>query len=359
MNDATRITKIVRPLVTAFVVVFALIGFALIAAYTAVNLHLTNTDGIIDRQTDEFWKQSGGGTGSVLVSNTFYTKKNYCLLKSLSKKHPSTFIRIMNLVRKNKEELAQHNLNVATENLNISECRGKTGTLSRRDFETLSESTEEEKLFIFSGTEEWDFFKEAVVKDTDVLRRVERETGIKSRILVAQLVAEQMRLFHSDRPFFKKAISPLKVLASMSQFSLGVLGIKEETALKIEENLKNPDSVFYPGAEYDHLLDFETTDTDAERFKRLTHYRNHYYAYLYAALYNKQIIAQWKNSGVDISKRPEILATLYNIGFRNSKPNPDPQTGGAELTIDGKKYSFGRVAYSFYYSGELLDEFPQ
>ena len=33
--------------------------------------------------------------------------------------------------------------------------------------------------------------------------------------------------------------------------------------------------------------------------------------------------------------------------------------GGAALDIDGNQISFGRVAYDFYYSGELLDQFPQ
>lgn len=353
------IHKIAKPFVIGFTVVFALIGLALIAAFIAVNLHLTDTSGIVDRQADEFWKENGGTGGPILTSNTFFTQKNYCNLKRLKKDYPGTFLRIFNLALNEKDELAQHNLNVAIENLDRNECATETGMTSKREFELLADVVDNENLFIFAGTEEWEFFKDSVVKDVEVIKKVERQTGIKSRVLVAQLVAEQMRLFHSDRPFFKKAISPLKVLASMSQFSWGVLGIKEETAKSIEKNLKDTTSPYYLGTEYEHLLDFKTPNTDDERFKRITHYRDHYYAYLYAALFNKQVIAQWYREGVDISNRPEILATLYNIGFRNSKPNPDPQTGGAELTINGKRYSFGRVAYSFYYSGELLDEFPQ
>ncbi|MEI6420555.1 MAG: hypothetical protein WCO30_02875 [bacterium] len=91
---------------------------------------------------------------------------------------------------------------------------------------------------------------------------------------------------------------------------------------------------------------------------RITDEHDHYFAYLYAALFNKQIITEWQKAGFDISNRPEILATLYNIGFSHSEPKDDPQIGGAEIDISGKTYSFGGLAYEFYYSGELLNELP-
>jgi hypothetical protein len=108
-------------------------------------------------------------------------------------------------------------------------------------------------------------------------------------------------------------------------------------------------------------LDFATSteNIDSERFNRVTDEHNHYYTYLYAAILLKQIEKQWLNAGFDISNKPEILATLYNIGFANSKPNAYPQAGGAEIEIAGTKYSFGQLAYEFYYSNELLDIFPR
>ncbi|MBP9701469.1 MAG: hypothetical protein KBD47_00625 [Candidatus Pacebacteria bacterium] len=361
------VKKAVRPIITLAVIVFALIGGGLTFAFVAVNTHLTSSEGIIDRQADGFW-EAGKSTAAVVNSggsDSFFNGQNYCDLKRLKEKYPGTFLRILNLALNDKKELAQNNISVAIDSLNEKEGADFTcdeqfsRDINKRDFEVLADVVDQGDLFIFANTDEWNFFKMAVIKDADILKRVERETGIRSRILVAQLVSEQMRLFYSNRPAFKQAVAPLKVLASMSQFSWGVLGIKEETATAVEKNLKNETSVFYPGPEYENLLDFKTEDKNAERFKRITDYRNHYYAYLYAALYNKQVITQWLREGVDISKRPEILATLYNIGFKNSEPNDDPQTGGAEYIIDGKKYSFGRIAYNFYYSSELLDEFPQ
>jgi len=172
---------------------------------------------------------------------------------------------------------------------------------------------------------------------------------------------EQMRLYTSDRELFKKIFEPLKILGVQSQFSWGVLGLKQETLIQIEKNLKNTTSTLYLDKNYQNMLDFSTSteNIDAERFMRVTDEHNHYYTYLYAAIFLKEIEKQWSNAGFDISGKPEILATLYNIGFAHSIPNANPQVGGAEIEIAKTKYSFGGLAYEFYYSNELLDIFPR
>jgi hypothetical protein len=350
------------------VVCFAFIGFSFIAVYFSVNFHLTNADGILDKQTESFWESSKNTYAATFNSShvePFFNKVNYCSLKKLKVEFPGTFRRILDLALNGEVGLAQKNLDVALKNLmavdkNISFCSEMLAIdITRKDFELLGDRIDSKNLFLFASSTEWNLFKTGVLKDKQIIKDIETKTGIKSRILVAELVAEQLRLFYSDRAWFEKMISPVKVLVSMSQFSWGVLGIKQETAVRIEGNLKNSNSVYYLGPEYEHILDFETEDVNQERFKRITSYRDHSYGYLYAAIYNKQIINQWQKEGFDISNRPEILATLYNIGFNGSKPNSDPQMGGAELNIEGLKYSFGRLAYEFYYSGELLEEFPQ
>jgi hypothetical protein len=67
---------------------------------------------------------------------------------------------------------------------------------------------------------------------------------------------------------------------------------------------------------------------------------------------------QWKKSGFDISDRPEILATLFNVGFEISVPKSNPSVGGSTIKINGKEYTFGALAYEYYYSGEMEDHFP-
>jgi len=214
----------------------------------------------------------------------------------------------------------------------------------------------------WSKTEEWNILEAAVVKDAEVIRRAGVDSGVSPRLIVANLITEQLRLFFSERELYKQFFLPLKILGSQTQFSWGVMGMKEETAVQVENNLKNPASKFYPGKEFEHLLDFTSTDDKdikEERFARMTDQHNHYWSYLYAGLYMKEVEAQWQKSGFSIGDKPEIISTLYNIGFNNSKPNPSPSMGGAQISIGESQYSFGGLAGEFYYSDLLTDIFPR
>lgn len=211
----------------------------------------------------------------------------------------------------------------------------------------------------WSLSDEWTALKPAIRRDAPLIHRVSGELGISSRLLVSMLVVEQMRLFNSEREIFKKVFAPLEILGNQSQFSWGVMGIKQDTAKIVEQNLKDTTSPFYLGSEYEHKLDFKTNDPDNERFERMTDDKDRYYSYLYAGILIKQLLKQWENAGYPIDKRPEIVATLYNIGFKNSKPKGNPEIGGAEIEINKTTYSFGGFAQSFFYSNELLENFPR
>jgi hypothetical protein len=207
-------------------------------------------------------------------------------------------------------------------------------------------------------SEEWLVLKEAIKKDAPLIQRVALETGIPARMIVTPLVVEQLRLFNSEREIFKQIFAPLKILGNQSQFSWGVMGIKQDTAKEIEKNLKDKTSPFYLGADFENILDFKTENPDNERFERMTDEDDRYYSYLYGALIIAQIEKQWEQTGFPITNNAGVVSTLYNIGFVNSKPKADPQIGGAEIDIDGKSYSFGGLAQSFYHSEELIEEFP-
>jgi hypothetical protein len=211
----------------------------------------------------------------------------------------------------------------------------------------------------WTKTTEWQTLKVAASKDEVLVAKISAQTGVNGRLIIAQLVSEQMRLYTSEREVFEQIFAPLKILGSQSQFSWGIMGIKQDTAIAIEQHLKDPASPYYLGKEYEHMLDFKTDNPDEERFNRITDEHDHTYAYLYTALYLKQIMTQWKKAGFDISGRPEILSTLYNIGFAHSEPKSDPGVGGAEIDINGRIYSFGSLAYYFYYSDELVNVFPR
>jgi hypothetical protein len=206
---------------------------------------------------------------------------------------------------------------------------------------------------------EWQNFESAISKDTQVLKRVESETGVPARLIISVVFVEQMRLYFSERQVFKELFAPLKILGTQTQFSLGVSGIKQKTAEQVENNLKDPTSAYYLSDSFAHYLDFKTKDIENERFVRLTDYKDRYYSYLYTALYIKELATEWKKAGFDISNKPEILGTLFNIGFEHSTPNASPQSGGAEIEINNTKYSFGYLAGDFYYSNELTAVYPK
>jgi hypothetical protein len=217
----------------------------------------------------------------------------------------------------------------------------------------------------FSGpwaqSEEWQVMEAAIRRDQTTIQKAANDSGVPARLLVANLVAEQLRLFFTDREDYKKFFYPLKILGPQTQFSWGVMGMKEATAVQVEANLKDPNSPYYPGAQYEHLLDFPagTTDVSTARFQRMTDQHNHYWSYLYAGLYLKEIEAQWEKAGFPITNNIAVLSTLYNIGFAHSMPNANPQVGGAAITLSDGTRAFGALAAEFYDSNLLTDIFPK
>lgn len=211
----------------------------------------------------------------------------------------------------------------------------------------------------WQASEEWQILEGAIRRDEAVLRRAAEDAGVSPRVILASLVAEQLRLFFTEREAYKQFFYPLKILGPQTQFSWGVMGMKEETAIQVEAHLTDPSSPFYPGKQYEHFLDFNTADTKSERFARMTDQHDHYYSYLYAGLALKELQAQWRGAGFPIESNVGVLSTLYNIGFARSVPKKDPQIGGAAIEVAGTVYSFGGIASDFYQSDLLTDIFPR
>lgn len=246
--------------------------------------------------------------------------------------------------------------------LGFTKTKGIIDVQTKNFITTKSVQKETNKTYIafpLAHSPEWLAFRQAVTKDKSIIDKVSKETGIPGRLLIAILVPEQMRLFHSERPLFKSVFEPLKVLGSQSQFSWGIFGIKDETARAIEAHLVDKESPFYLGPSFEKALAFSSsTDSDQERFQRIIDEHNHFYSYKYTAMYVAQIESQWEKAGYTITNKPEIIATLWNVGFEKSKPNNSPSSGGSILDIDGTSYSFGEMARLFYYSDEMIELFP-
>jgi hypothetical protein len=212
----------------------------------------------------------------------------------------------------------------------------------------------------WNKTPEWNVVKGGLEKDSAIIQRVTIETGVPARMIASVVVPEQTRFFTANREVFKRYFEPLKILGSLSQFSLGVSGIKQNTAVAIENNLIDPNSVFYPGVDLARLVTYaDPTKHDAELYNRLTDAKDHYYQYLYTALYIKEIEQQWNTAGFPIDQNPGVIVTLFNLGFQASHPNATPAVGGSIITTGGNTITYGELGEKFYASDELRDIFPQ
>ncbi|MEI8270423.1 MAG: hypothetical protein WCG45_03565, partial [bacterium] len=212
----------------------------------------------------------------------------------------------------------------------------------------------------WKDTSEWNLLREVFTRDQEVINRAARDAGISPRFIIGGVMGEQLRFFSNRRESFKNYFEPMKILATLSKFSFGIAGLKPQTVSLIDEHLKNPKSVYYLGSEMEHVADYAPdVNIDSEIMNRITNTKDPYYSYLYVGLYMRQVIAQWGSAGYDISNRPEVIATLYNLGFNRSIPKADARAGGAEIDVGGKIYTFGDLAYEFYYSDDLLDIFPR
>jgi hypothetical protein len=355
--------KLFKYTAITIILLFALNGFVLTSAFIGVKLHLFNDPGAVDyndrffQKMDDNYSNLKSDTSKNEVSKIaqFYSKLfvinqyfplNAQLIHKAFLQHNN-----VTLAEKMVDAINLNMIDSADYNNKIKDCEGF--------FEGKSNPRQNSgNLFEWMNIVEWYDFKIAVTKDTALIDSAAKVTGIEPRLIVSVLLGEQMRLFNSTREVYKKVINPLKILSVENNFSLGVTGVKPETAMLAEKYLKDSTSAFYPGKKYEHLLDFTTTDITKERFDRLVNYRNHYYSYLYAAVILMEVRHQWKKAGYDISERPEILATLYNVGYYYSVPKAKPSVGGSTINIKDKKYTFGTLAFEFYYSGEMIDIFP-
>ena len=352
--------KYVKYSVITLILLFAAEGFILTASYFAIKLHIFNDPGAVDyndryfqdmAKTEELAKND---TTNNVIPRIFKFYQNLNVL---------TYYYPFNAIQLNKSFLQHEDIRLAEKmfsavRLEMLDSTDFNNDLNNGKVSNPNRARSDKNVFEWMNIVEWEDFKIAVAKDSAIIDSVSRVTRVEPRLIVCMLLGEQMRLFNSSRETYKTVINPLKILSVEAKFSLGVTGIKEATAQKTEAYLKDKTTPFYLGPEFENLLDFSTEDPTTERFNRLVNYRNHYYSYMYAALIVRQIRQQWLKAGFDISDRPEILATLFNLGYSVSIPKANPSCGGSRIMVHDKMYTFGSLAYEFYYSGELTNLFP-
>ena len=351
-----------------FLYTFATVGFVFVAVFFAMQFNLLNVKGSISERNSyfNFNKNDSNSLNSGNVNsgeNNDASLRIICQINVLSKYAPITAIDIYKTMEQgtNSAILDQMIRNAIVrfsgDNLfvkNINNCTDLSNTTNNTNTVKLPMSA-----YAWADTEEWNLMKEVFTRDQDIIKKAAQDAQISPRILLGGVIGEQFRFFSSRRESFKSYFEPLKILASLSKMSFGIAGLKPQTISLIEEYLKDQNSVFYLGSEMEHIVDYApNANIEAEQMNRITDAKNPYYSYLYVGLYMRQVAAQWDKAGYNINNRPEILATLYNLGFPRSIPKENAAAGGAVINVGGIDYTFGDLAYEFYYSGELADIFP-
>ena len=348
---------------------FAAYGVVLVGVFVALKLRLTDDKGLVDNNNRYFQEMHDKYNQDFKVDSTSLIKYRNEILQRINlvnEYYPKNARVILEAWSQSKSE------KIALQMLAALDLKLKDNkTYQKRLRDILSNSNNQNmakggNAFEWMNFIEWSYFKEAVTKDKKYIDSAALACGVEPRMIVACLVGEQVRLFNSRRERFKNVVAPLKTLALETNSSYGVTGIKERTAQNIEYYLKDAKSPYYCGSKYEHILDYDSTinynnqhnDTMSLRVKRLVQYKDHYYSYLYAGIFIRQIATQWQKAGYPIDDRPEILASIFNLGYNKSKPKKNPAVGGSNFMIRDKEYTFGGVAYDFYYSGELLEAFP-
>jgi hypothetical protein len=341
------------------IILFACVGIIFSGVFVALHFGWLNVRGTIsDRNAAIIGKGSVRHTKTIdptLINRAVFL----CKIHTLANYAPQTAQAIDQVFE------VQKNINLAETMMETAQQRFMSDVNFLKenrqcDQATIPDTTPlAQTAYVWADSDEWAVMKSAFIRDQEYINQAARDAGISPRLLLGGIIGEQFRFFTNRRDSFKQYFEPLKILASLSSFSYGIAGLKPETVKRIDDQLNNPESVFYLGSAMQNVVTYPAdSDHDKIRFERITDTKNTYYSYLYAGLFMRQVIAQWNAAGFDIANRPEVLATLYNLGFNRSIPKANPGPGGAPITINGMEYNFGTLAYQFYYSGELMQEFP-
>lgn len=174
------------------------------------------------------------------------------------------------------------------------------------------ETTDGDKAFA-------DRVRDTIISYARIITQAAKEFDIDHHLLGAILIDEIVRMspFEEIRDRFLLHLLGRNV-------SVGIAQVKLETAnTVIKRGLYNPNWK-------DKKLPFSGTLSNKDR--------QHLYQYVveprhnirFAAAYMRDIINVWAKK-IDLSKRPEIVATLYPQGYGSSKPDPESNDRGDQV----------------------------
>lgn len=182
--------------------------------------------------------------------------------------------------------------------------------------------------------------------------KVSNELWVDKKLIQSVIAVEQLRHLSTDRWQIKKVIQNNLPLVSFTKFSFWLAWIKTETYKTIRDDLLKYTPDLYN--KYFKGYGDEVWDDTSKIINLLVDETKgmYYIGWLLLNIHNK-----WKEGWVDISNRPEIIITLYNI-WNAKTPRQNPESWWAYLNIlNGEKwFYFGDLWAIFYYYIKLYWE---
>ena len=350
-----------------FSVVHILAAVALFLIFTAlaVKFKWTNNGGAIDENNRYFSEMANRYDDELKMDSVNIEKKEFEFFQKLAivaKYKPTDAKSISQAYYLSKNPI------VGLRMIDAFSIMMKKNQDFQDELASVKKGKDQLSIYEWSNYQVWKDFCNIVRKDRYAIDSVSRLTGVESRLIVMCMVGEQVRMFNSGREKFKKYVLPFNRIMLPTNRGYGVTGILEHTALRIENTIFNKKSEFYAGDYFQNCINVNDSfpelvnDTiKAHKLKtiqRLIQRGDHYYSYLYTAFLLRQYQAHWERNGFTLENRPEILGSLFNLGYQKSKPKKNPVAGGSTFDVGGKDYTFGGLCFEFYYSGQLQDLFP-
>lgn len=350
-----------------FSVVHILAAIALFLIFTAlaVKFKWTNNKGAIDENNRYFSEMANRYDDELKMDSVNIEKKEFEFFQKLAivaKYKPTDAKSISQAYYLSKNPI------VGLRMIDAFSIMMKKNQDFQDELASVKKGKDQLSIYEWSNYQVWKDFCNIVRKDRYAIDSVSRLTGVESRLIVMCMVGEQVRMFNSGREKFKKYVLPFNRIMLPTNRGYGVTGILEHTALRIENTIFNKKSEFYAGDYFQNCINVNDSfpelvnDTiKAHKLKtiqRLIQRGDHYYSYLYTAFLLRQYQAHWEQNGFTLENRPEILGSLFNLGYQKSKPKKNPVAGGSTFDVGGKDYTFGGLCFEFYYSGQLQDLFP-
>jgi len=199
------------------------------------------------------------------------------------------------------------------------------------------------------------------------IQEASRKTWIDKKLIVSAIAVEQLRYLNSNRAFAKKLLMQNKFLTNFSQFSYWLGGIKVDTFININKRLKKYEPYIYNKyfLYYDNLSkksqdeiatlkevwqrDETNKNIDYDNDKIIGLLKKHDVSTLYIAWLLLSIKDKRKNYWINISNKPWVILTLYNM-WNIKTPHKNPWIGGSLIPIwNNKKKYFWEIWSIFYY----------